>query len=41
MDFETLKNEYVKTKNFVEEQFLPPFEQYHKEQQLEIEITNN
>jgi hypothetical protein len=31
MDYEPLKNEYVQIKNFVGEQFLPPFEQYHKE----------
>ncbi len=31
MDYEPLKNEYVKTKNFVVEQFLPPFQQYHNE----------
>ncbi|MCW8850118.1 MAG: hypothetical protein OQJ81_09100, partial [Melioribacteraceae bacterium] len=31
MDYEPFKNEYLKIKSFVEEQFIPPFEQNHKE----------
>ena len=38
MDFETFKNEHVKIKSFVEEKFIPPFEQNHKET---LEHINN